>query len=349
MRYAILYHPGHNRVFYEAMQKLALSEFDIVARKLSVSYHNLQNQLISGISYLTFETPSELTASDITLLSELSFAYALYLLEHVNSDRYLKPIAKTNVSYIDTSISDILKYTGKTNELFTRMLINIAFATQSCPENLNLLDPVSGKGTTLFEGLIKGFNVYGVEIGEKPVSEAYHFFQKYLESKRYKFEMKSMKISGPNKSFSAVRHTFTIGRTKEEQKEGNVTTAEFIAGNSQYVTRYYRKDFFSMIVGDLPYGIQHGNVTNEKRSSLTRNPAELLKACLPAWVEVLCPGGCLVLAWNSHVLNRETMTGLFEAHGLSVKNEGTYTQFEHRVDQSIKRDVIAGVKQNNSR
>lgn len=77
MRYAILNNPGHNRVFYEAMQKLALSEFDIVARKLSVSYHSLQNQLIAGISYLTFETPGELTGTDITLLSELSFAYAL--------------------------------------------------------------------------------------------------------------------------------------------------------------------------------------------------------------------------------------------------------------------------------
>ncbi len=349
MRYAILNNPGHNRVFYEAMQKLAFSEFDIVARKLSVSYHSLQNQLIAGISYLTFETPGELTGTDITLLSELSFAYALYMLDESKNDVSLKPIQKTNVSYIDTGISEILKYTGKTNELFTRMLINIAFSTQSCPDNLNLLDPVSGKGTTLFEGLIRGFNVYGIEIGEKPVSEAFHFFQKFIELKRYKFEMKTMKLSGPNKSFSSVRHTFKIGRTKQEQKEGSITTAEFIAGNSQYASAYYPKDFFSMIVGDLPYGIQHGNITNEKRSSLTRNPAELLKACLPAWEEVLCPGGCLVLAWNSHVLNRETMTGILEAHGLSVKNEGAYAQFEHRVDQSIKRDVIAGVKQNNSR
>ena len=98
------------------------------------------------------------------------------------------------------------------------------------------------------------------------------------------------------------------------------------------------------MVGDLPYGVQHGNVTGEKQTSLTRNPAELLESCLPVWAEVTKPGGALVFAWNTHVLSREKMTQLFAKHGLTVQNEGAYLGFEHRVDQSITRDIIAAVK-----
>ena len=99
-----------------------------------------------------------------------------------------------------------------------------------------------------------------------------------------------------------------------------------------------------MIVGDLPYGVRHGNVTNEKQSSLTRNPAQLLETCLPSWLEVLKPGGSIVLAWNSNVLPRERMERLFAEKGCSVKKDPPYLRFTHRVDQSIVRDIIAARK-----
>lgn len=99
-----------------------------------------------------------------------------------------------------------------------------------------------------------------------------------------------------------------------------------------------------MIVGDLPYGVVHGSVTRERQSSLTRNPAELLKACLPSWSAVLKPNGVLVIAWNCYVLPREEMVLLFEEQGLTVKKEDAYLQFEHRVDQSILRDIIVAQK-----
>jgi tRNA G10 N-methylase Trm11 len=342
MTYAILYNPGHNRVYFEASLNLSVSEFSIAAQRFSTECENLRRQNIFGIDYLTFETKKELSAADIKILSDLSFVYALYRIDNFNGDIYLKPIKRTREEFVDESISTILKYTGKTNEIFTRMLINIAFYSQNNKENIKLLDPIAGKGTTLYEGLIKGFNVYGIEIGQRAVNESYHYVKRFLETERYKYS--SIKISGPNKSFSALRHTFKTARTKEEFKNKNTKTIELIAGNCLYADKYYKKNYFDIIVGDLPYGVQHGNVTNEKQSSLTRNPAELLKTCLPSWLKVLKTNGVIVLSWNSKVLSRKKIEKLFKEQGLIIKNDDHYLQFEHRVDQSISRDIIAAQK-----
>ena len=343
-QYAILCNPGHNRVYYEASLKLSVAEFTIAAQKFSAAQENIRRQTIGGIEYLTFQTSEALSPPDVKIISDLSFAYALFEIKELNSEAVLSPMEKKREAFVDESMGAILKYAGKTNEIFTRMMVNIAFCAQSGEENLKLLDPVAGKGTTLYEGLIKGCNVYGVEIGESVVNESYHFVKKFLETARYKYAYTSMKMSGPAKSFSALRHTFETAGTKEDFKNKRTRTIELIAGNSLYVNRYYKKNEFDMIVGDLPYGVQHGNVTREKQSSLTRNPAQLLEACLPAWLEVLKPNGAIVLAWNSNVLPRKKMGQLLEAQGLAVKNDGAYLQFEHRVDQSITRDIIVATK-----
>ncbi len=345
MNYAILYNPGHNRVYFETSLKLSISELNIAAQKCTTTHENVQQQNICGIDYLTFHTKDKLSETDIRIISNLSFVYALFEIRNVNGETFLKPIQKTREDFVDESISTILKYTGKTNEIFTRMMINIAVYSQSNTENIKLLDPIAGKGTTLYEGLIKGYNVYGIEIGNNVVNEVYHYVKRFLETARYKFEYVPMKISGPNKSFSALRHTFKTARTKEDYKNKNTKTIEIIAGNSLYANTYYKKNYFDIIVGDLPYGVQHGNVTNEKQSSLTRNPTELLNACLPSWREVLKPNGVIVLSWNSNVLTRNKIEHLFEEQGFIVKKDDAYLQFEHRVDQSILRDIIVAQKQ----
>jgi tRNA G10 N-methylase Trm11 len=108
-----------------------------------------------------------------------------------------------------------------------------------------------------------------------------------------------------------VRHSISLSRTKEEQRENKEKHFELIAGNSVYAERFFKKSQVHLIVGDLPYGVQHGNVTNEKQSSLTRNPKELLQACLPGWHRVLKNGGTMVLAWNQFVLPRSDSSRFF--------------------------------------
>lgn len=345
MTYAILINPGHNRVYFETSFSLSAPEFNIAAQKMSAACTGARHQKLFGADYLTFNADGRLTDADVEIIAGLSFTYALFMVEALDGGGpCFTPIDITRDHFVDNSISSILKYTGKTNEVFTRMLINIAYYSQNNTEGIKLLDPVAGKGTTLYEGLIKGFDSYGVEIGDKAVREAYHYLKKYFESARYKFEQGVLRVSGPGRSFTAQKYTFKAAHTKDDFKAGRVKDAELIAGNSMYANKFYKKDYFDIIVGDLPYGVQHGNVTNEKQSSLTRNPAELLGACLPAWLDVLKPGGAIVLAWNSNVLPRKKMEQIFAARGLSILDGDDYLRLGHRVDQSIYRDVIAAHK-----
>ena len=346
MTYAILQHPGHNRVYFETALRLSLCEFRIAAQKFSVAYENLRNENICGIDYLAFDTSAALTGGDIGILSGLSFVFALFEIDGIGKNLRFIPLKRLNENFVSDSISSILKYTGKTNEIFTRMMLNIAAASIDCNAQggINLLDPIAGKGTTIYEALIKGYNSYGIEIGDKVTTEAYLYLKRFLENAKYKFSLDTVKISGAGKAFTATRHSFTMAQNKQAFKDGDTRYAEFIAGNSRHAKSFYKKNFFHMIVGDLPYGVQHGNVTNEKQSSLTRNPTELLNACLPSWLEVLRPGGCIVLAWNSNVLPHEKMALLFEKNGLVLKNGEAYADFEHRVDQAITRDIIVANK-----
>lgn len=344
-KYAILVNPGHNRVYFKTAKKLSISELKIGLSKLSSKCLDIRERYIANVFYITFTTENSLSTDDIFLLSRLSFAYAIFEIVFIDKLEYLRPITTPRFQYMDTKISSILKYTGKTNEIFTRMMINVGlFSSKYFNDEIKLLDPLAGKGTTLYEGLICGYDVYGVEIGKKVVNESYRFMKRYLETERYKHTTMIKKISGENKSFVASKYIIDIARTKEELKENKSKHFEIIAGNSIYIDKYFKRNFFNLLVSDLPYGVQHGNVTNQKQSSLTRNPQELLSACLSGWYHVLKPDGVIVLAWNTFLLSRDQLVKLLEDAGFSVFSDEVYLEFEHKVDQAIKRDIIVAKK-----
>jgi tRNA G10 N-methylase Trm11 len=90
------------------------------------------------------------------------------------------------------------------------------------------------------------------------------------------------------------------------------------------------------IVGDLPYGIQHfGEI------------AGLLNKALPAWEQLLLPGGALTLAWNATRIDRTALLELFaRSSSLRVLDDPPFNQFLHPVDRVIKRrDIIVAVKE----
>ena len=343
--YAILCNPSHNRVYFKESLKMAASELAVVSSRVSARLHGVGNRGIAGIDYLAFSAETALAPGDINVLSDLSFAYAIFEIGACCGGAALRPIQKTDVQFVDSSISSILKYTGKTNEVFTRLLINAAYYSQGVTSGVKLLDPVAGKCTTLFEGLVRGFDVYGIEVGDNAASEACNFLKKFLETEKYKHSMDTRKLTGPNRSYKAVRHSFEIARTKDEQKGGDVRRAEIIAANSVHAGDFYKKETFDIIAGDLPYGVQHGNVTNRSQSSATRNPEELLTACLPVWAELLKPGGAIALSWNVNVLRAEKIAGLYASCGLTPMDGAAYAGFAHRVDQSILRDIAVARKQ----
>ena len=343
MQYAILANPGHNRVYFSASQQLSLGELALAGARFQAGFHSPAVEEIGGVPYYTFATDTALTEADYAILSRLSFCYAMFACKGEG----LIPINKTGPRFFEAGLSTILKYSGKTNELFTRALLNVALYASDFygAEEIHLLDPVAGKGTTLFEGLQLGYKVSGIEIGGKAVQEATAYFKRYLQTEKYKHSYKKERLSGANKSFRSTIHQFTFAPDKDAFKDSKQSGAlTMVEGDSRYADQMFAKSSFHIIAGDLPYGVAHGNVTNEKQTSLTRNPSELLAACLPAWRRVLKSGGALALAWNSLVLSRADMEKILAEHGLVVQNQPPYDQFAHQVDNSIRRDIVVGQK-----
>jgi tRNA G10 N-methylase Trm11 len=276
-----------------------------------------------------------LSEADITLLSRLSFVYAIFAVENA----LLRPLCKNAHYYFDDDISMILKYNGKTHELFTRMMLNIGICNNRFPhaDEVWVLDPLCGKGTTLFEGLLCKYHMCGVDIDGNMVHEAYVFLKKYLERLRFKHTTHTERITIQNET--AQRYQIALSRDKSDGK----TQVEYIAGDTRHVGAYYRKNTFHAIVGDLPYGVQHGSKADKGKSKgASRNALPLLLEALPGWHRVLKPGGTLVLAWNLFLISRAEMEDALQTHGFVV--EATAGSFVHRVDQAIERDIIIGMK-----
>jgi SAM-dependent methyltransferase len=347
MNYLILQNPGHNRVYYNLAAKLALAELKLAVDSLSSKCDDIKIVEIENIRYLSFEVDNQLSEDDLLILSHLSFVFAIYILEK-NADKVLLvPVKKGEYQYLDDKISSLLRYPGKTNELFTRMMINVALLSSnfSYSDNIKLLDPVSGKGTTLFEGAVFGYDVYGIDIEPKSIHDATVFFKKYLEKERLKHTFIKRQILGKSKSEAISINEFVFAGSKEDFKaQENLKTLGLVCGNSHDACKYFKKEMFNIIVGDLPYGIYHGNTTDKRKPSITRNPTELLNDCLPEWLMVLKTGGVVVVAWNSFVVSRFKLSKTFVKNGFEVLSSPIYDEFEHMVDKSIKRDILVAKK-----
>ncbi len=342
MRYALLLNPGHNRVYFDASKRLSVSELSIVSHSMSVPVTDICIEDIAGISYITFEA-SSLSDEDISLVSRLSFVYAIFSIEEISGCMCFTPITRDSF-FIGDDISMMLKYSGKTNELFTRMMINIGLHSGAFgkEKNISLLDPVAGKGTTLFEGLMQGCSVYGIEVSSSVAHETVVFLKRYLEQNKLKHTVDKRRTSGPDRSFSYDVSRFMIARSKHEQKQGEERICEVAAGDCRNIAGLYRKNTFHAVVGDLPYGVQHGNVSAQGKG--TRNPSMLLRESLPGIYTVLKPGGTVTLSWNTFLLPRAQLERAFNEAGLSVLGGELFEGIEHRVDQAINRDVIVGIK-----
>lgn len=344
LKYLLLRSPGHNRVYYLESVNLALAELTLACNAFQQACQQIETVDIAGIQYLSFTVEEDLSEAELQLLSALSFVFALF--QQVDKTS-LKPVALIPPDHLDPKISMLLKYSGKTNELFTRMMINVALLSSdfTSDANIQLLDPVAGRGTTLFEGTTYGFDVTGIEVDRSAVQGGTLFFKKYLEQEKYKHTLTKRKMYSNQEGAAAYIQDFEYARDKTVFKdETQRRRLGMIAGNALHARRYFKAEKFHLIVGDLPYGIAHGNKSQQKHHSLTRSPEELMKAILPDLFKVLKPGGSLVLAWNKFVWPREAFTQLLGTAGFEVLESPPYDQFTHRVDQSIKRDIVVARK-----
>jgi hypothetical protein len=92
--------------------------------------------------------------------------------------------------------------------------------------------------------------------------------------------------------------------------------------------------------------VVHGSQTDVRGVSgkRDRSAAGLISDALSVWAGQLKTGGALGLSWNAIGLRRERLLDMLAGAGLEPLDFGPYRDFEHRVDSSIRRDVVVAIK-----
>ena len=327
-RYALLTAPSTNRVYADSAVRLTQAELAIFgASVLAAPVEDIEEVRLGGVRYVTFT--GDLIAADLTYLANLSSAYALF---EMLGD-LLRPVELSPLARFDDDLITIPKYSGKTNEQFTKLLLNVTLLASAAgpamlEKRLTVLDPLCGRGTTLNQALMYGYDAVGIERDGKEVDAYAAFLRTYLKRKRLKHRAELHPVRRDRK---------LVARRFEATVAGTQTVTMFHADTTD-ARAFLRTGCADVIVVDAPYGVAHGSHTGNSR---TRSPLELLRAAVPIWAELLAGGGALGLSWNTHVADRAQAAAILAHSGLSVVE---YPDLSHRVDQAILRDVLVARK-----
>jgi SAM-dependent methyltransferase len=336
-RYALLLAPSANRVYADQAGRLASAELAAFKSALSTEISDVSRELIGGVEYLTFA--AALSPGDISYLSNLSSAYALF--ERVED--LLRPLRLTPLARYDSDLITIPKYAGKTNEQFTKLVLNLtvlasASAGRMLDGHLTVLDPLCGRGTTLNQALMYGYDAVGVEIDGKDVEAYKLFLQTWLKRKRLKHTADLVPVRRQGRR-AARRLEVTMAASKDDHKAGAVQKVTVLQADTTQLDGLLRGGVADVLVTDLPYGIAHGS--HDDRGGLSRSPLDLLERAVPHWLPLVRPGGAFGLSWNVKVARRELAEDILLASGLEIVPQ---LALEHRVDQGIERDVLIARK-----
>ena len=335
MKLALKITPQRSTQYANMVATLAIPE--LLASPLGKAIKECEPITLAGQAYLlvTFHEETSLSPTMLSVLSRMGATSEVY--EYFDtigtvSGPLLRPIEPQFVPFVPLEMAETRRYKGKTNEVFTRVLLNIALFAGAYADNLGerlrVLDPLAGGGTTLFLALSAGYDAFGIELNRQDVETTAVFIKQYLESAHVHFKERDERGRRAGR-----RIQFEIGH------KGDTRLLVLVNGDTTQADMHMREVMggprVHAIVGDLPYGIQHfGEISS------------LLTHSLPVWTNMLLPSGTLALAWNATRIERAEMVNFLEQEaGLTVCNEPPYTQFAHTVDRVIKRrDIIVGVK-----
>ncbi len=334
MKLALKMTPQRSTQYTNMVKVLAIPE--LLVSPLGPAIESAVPVVLAGQGYILvtldesrLRTPEQLNV--LYRLGAISEAYEYYERIDAVQGPLLRPLEPDFTPFVPREIVETRRYKGKTNEIFTHVLLNIAIFSGSYSDQytrrLRILDPLAGGATTLFQALLMGYDAFGIEITRRDIETTVVFIKQFLNSEHVPY-----KELDERRRKAGQRYQFEIG------PRHNTRLLVLACGDAREADMHMREvpggARMHAIVGDLPYGIQHfGEI------------ASLLSEALPVWEQMLLPGGTLALAWNATRIERAMMVEYIERHSrLRVRNEPPYTQFAHTVDRVIKRrDVVVGV------
>ena len=328
----------HSNIRYrDAIARLGRCELICMLRALQVNADHFSVRSHGRVSFLSFES-RELSSAELTFLARHSSVGLMT--EEKNG--WLKPLDVASPDYLPDDLPEILKYKGKTGVPFTRFMLNTALSLTSffsSPEPLTLLDPLCGKGTSLFCALQAGMNAVGLDQEKRYIQEMDAYFSRYLKSLRLKHTRSAESETWKGHAIPVVR--FSFADTKEHARNDDVRTLRLACEDASFAPSLVRRQPAHVLIADLPYGIQHTPLEAGRKPESFQM---LLRRCLPAWYRCLIPGGAIALSFNEFTLPAKDVLNLLSEAGFSPCWDELFSDLRHDVEQAVSRNVIFAIK-----
>ena len=311
MKVAIQISPQSKAAYFQ-------SYVDVAQKELLYSFgENSSEYVCIGTLEFLF---AEIEESRLSELLKLSFVQGVY---SVHGDM-LTPLAVLPKYLLHEDFVFGSKYRGKTNETLTQLLLNMGLATireDISPSRTTILDPMCGRGTSLLWSMRYGLPSFGLEADPKAMEDIQRNLKKWTKIHRQKHSLRQSFLGvKPNKKKQGVCIDFRVGEIGTKA----------VHGDCRAVCRIFKEQKFSLIITDIPYGVQH------HVGKGTRNPLTLLTESIPVWHDVLESGGAMVISFNRNLPKRNALLDICMSAGLEIVD----FSIPHRMSESIVRDVI---------
>ncbi|MBQ3424363.1 MAG: hypothetical protein IJH38_04105 [Clostridia bacterium] len=337
MHYRMLLWPHANARYQLETVNLALAELRMMLERLAPEAEAaaLGQADLPG---LDIHVPSPLDGAVLRALSRHSLLYALF---EVRPGGLLLPVTGRALARVGADLPAILKYKGKTNEMFLQLLINAALYSgdfwQQAETPLRLLDPMCGKGTCLFVGANFGWDALGADVDRAGLKEAEQYFRRYLEYHRFKHTLTRASRTLPGGGNAPEsRFAYTPGADEERRQLSLVGLDAAMSAQALEKERYH------LIVCDLPYGVHHDARLKPGSGGKGNWLEALLARALPGWKRAMKVGGAVALSFNTRNISLSTVRGLMAEAGFTVLEGGPREGLAHWVEQAITRDIAIG-------
>lgn len=334
MRYKLLLWPHANARYQSEALKLAEAELRVMLDRLAPGAEIASDAALDmpSVDIIFPALPDEAV---VGALRGHSLLYGLFEVR----DGLLSPVAGRAPARVGADLPAILKYKGKTNEMFLQLLVNAALYAgdywDRTGERLTMLDPMCGRATGLFVAANLGWDAVGADVDKNDLKEAEKYFKRYLEYHRVRHTVKraSRTLKGGG---SAPECRF------EYEPGGGKQALTLLTLDASHSGGALGKDAFHVIACDLPYGVRHDARVAQGEKVKGNWLEALLARALPDWRGALKPGGAVALSFNAQNMKPERVRELMAGAGFEVMAGGPWDGFSHWVEQAITRDVVVG-------
>ena len=337
MRYALLLKSHGNIRYVQSLKKLAMAELGCILKAWGI-FAEITTEEIGGGDFLIF-TADTLSSDAWKAISH----HAAICFAAIWEGELLRPMPLVRESYLPEDIAEVLKYKGKTNADFTSMMLHCAKAASDFArtwEPLCILDPICGRGTTLFCALQEGQRAIGVEWDAKAIAEADTYFSRYLKYHKMKHRRTTGSLTLP-RGGNAKEIRYFFSNSNQSYQEGEGRTLRLVTGDTRDTVQMLGTQSCHLIVGDIPYGVQHAPKQGGKATLLSK----LFSEAIPVYQKTLKPGGVIALSFNEYTLSRNVIEQAMENAGLTVLRQFPYGDFSHWVEQAVQRDIVIGKRE----